>query len=88
MSADEKQWIDCPEVISRSANALSLCSLPAEIIRTATMQSTRGEVLHLQTRCLRGHLLFFPADMFDGLRLLPTSRPDRPCRVRLPRFLD
>ena len=66
MSANGNQWIDCPELISHSGSPISRCSLPAEIIRTATMPGTNGEVLHLQTRCLRGHFLFFPAESPEG----------------------
>jgi hypothetical protein len=60
-----EQWVDCPELICRKGGALIRCSLPAEVIREETMRSTSGHVLHLRTRCLRGHLLFFPAGMLD-----------------------
>ena len=66
MPANENQWIDCPELMSHSGSPMSRCSLPAEVIRTSTMQGTNGKVLHLHTRCLRGHFLFFPAELAEG----------------------
>ena len=63
MLAEGYQWVDCPESISHSGSGLVRCSLPAEVLRRETMRSTHGQVLHLQTRCLRGHFLFFPAEM-------------------------
>jgi hypothetical protein len=65
MPADGNPWVDCPELITRSGSALVRCSLPAEVLRTESMRSTRGHVLHLQTRCLRGHFLFFPAELLN-----------------------
>lgn len=60
------QWVDCPELISRPGDELMRCSLPAEIVRTETIQGTNGPVMHFQTRCLLGHFLFFPAELLNG----------------------
>ena len=65
MFADGNQWVDCPESIGHSGSAIVRCSLPAEVLRMEAMHSTHGQVLHLQTRCLRGHFLFFPARMLN-----------------------
>lgn len=64
MSAD--QWLDCPEMINRPGGEPMRCSMPAEIIRTETRNGTSGPVLHLQTRCVLGHLLLFPAGLLHG----------------------
>jgi len=65
MAADGNQWVDCPELVSGSGSALMRCSLPAEVLRIETMGSTRGQTLHLQTRCLRGHFLFSTAETLN-----------------------
>ena len=60
------QLVDCPELISHPGDELVRCSLPAEIIRTEIMRATNGPVVHFQTRCVRGHFLFFPRELLTG----------------------
>ena len=64
MSAD--QWIDCPELIRQPGGELTRCGLPAEIIRTETRNGTSGPVLYLQTGCVLGHILLFPAGLLTS----------------------
>jgi hypothetical protein len=64
MSAD--QWVDCLELVSRPGDEVTRCSLPAEIILRQNMQSTNGTIVHVKTRCVLGHILFFPAEILNN----------------------
>ena len=67
-TCNSEQWVDCPELIRREATRLVTCAVPAQILRRDQLPTRKGQIAvpHVQTRCVLGHILHFPAENLNA----------------------